>query len=230
MVEENDYRQENNYRQWLASMINNRQSYHNHKETMAWVITALYVPGIVYLGYIESQIRRGAWEVLVGVLIFLAWFCVWKFVRMQFYMRWKEADIIAVLMQRLAKLNGGAKPPLPKEWTIEEKINTPITLNIWPKFIQCKIDQLKTERKCKEAFKALWKFSLSWLYFVFKWIYKLSKKIYKRKENTETRLPKWVLFWRRDPDKDDPRWKTEIPSYILILIATVFSICLAVCN
>jgi len=193
MVEENDHKQENDYRQWLASMINNRQSYHNHKETMAWVITALYVPSIVYLGYAIKQ----SWEWVAIVVIGLVLFCVWKFVRMQFDMRWKEADIIAVLMQRLAELNGGAKPPIPIEWTIEEKINTPITLNIWPKFIQCKINQLKTKRKCKEAFKA---------------------------------LGEMVFFWRQDPDKDDPRWKTEIPSYILILIATAFSICLAVCN
>ena len=49
----------NDYIKWLTLEIQVYTSYHNHKETMAWVITALYVPGIIYLGYTAGAIWRG---------------------------------------------------------------------------------------------------------------------------------------------------------------------------
>jgi hypothetical protein len=45
----------NYYVTWLQSEINTEHSYHNHKETMAWVVTALYVPEVVGLASVVRQ-------------------------------------------------------------------------------------------------------------------------------------------------------------------------------
>ncbi len=183
------------YAKWLTSSINQRQSYHNHKETMAWVITALYVPSIIYLGYIEGQIWRGGWEWVAGVFIPIVGYLVWVFVRMQFDMRWESADEIKILMRHFTRLNSGEELPRVDEWKTDREDDP------WPHFVCREINELKEKyRNCKEALAAFKKFHLWWRY----------------KKNGQEEV--------------DNRWKTEIPSYLLIIIATVFGIYLAVCN
>ena len=177
------------YAKWLTSQIDHYGRYHNHKETMAWVVTALYVPGILYLGYNEGGIWRGLCaEIAVIVIMLLAGSFIWLFVNMQFRMRWYASDAVAVCMRCLAKLNSGADPPPPDEWEIEEKDKY-----CRPKFMKREMEK-EQERDCKEA------------------------------------LRKLFLCCRWSKDELDDRWKTELPSYIVIFLATLFAMYLAVWN
>jgi len=174
-------------------MINNRQIYHNHKEMMAWVITAFYIPSIIYLGSIFDGTWRDGFNWVAIVVIGLVLFFVLVFVKTQFDMRWQAADVTRVLMHRWAGLNGGAELPRQDEWKIDD-----IKKHDWPHFVQHEICRLRREnRKPGKALKALGKI---------------------------------FLYGPWDSDKVKPRWKTEISSYALIIIATVFAIFLAVCN
>ncbi|MFC1934604.1 hypothetical protein ACFLXX_05630 [Chloroflexota bacterium] len=131
----------NAYANWLTSEIGFEMSYHNHKETMAWLITALYVPAVLYLGYTEGTVWRGmCWErVVIGLITFAACL-VWLFVNTQYRLRWEAADAVKILMQRLADLNGGGELPKQCEWKPKEDDH-------WPHFIRCKLDILKEDRK-----------------------------------------------------------------------------------
>ena len=180
----------NDYIKWLDSGIQQQERYHNHKETMAWVITALYVPGIIYLGYSIHRALIPEW-VVFGGMVFVS-YLVGIFVKMQFDMRWEAADVIHVLMQRLAKLNGGTES-LPANWEFKDEKN-----HVWPKFIQDQVCELKKQRSFWNAFIAFWKVLLFGLWYKGLW----------HKEGFN-------------------RWKTEIPSYILIILATLFAMYLA---
>lgn len=137
------------YRKWLLSEIGYETSYHNHKETMAWVITALYIPSIIYIGYTESMVWRGiCWERVIVTLITLAGCLVFKFVNMQYRHRWEAADIIKILMRKVAELNNGNEPPQQEEWKIDKKDDC------WPNFVQYEINKRKEKR---EIWKYIWK-------------------------------------------------------------------------
>ena len=181
------------FAKWLTSAISQRQSYHNHKETMAWVITALYIPGIIYLGYMDGRIWRGGWECAIVVLMGFIFYAVLVFVKMQFDRRWEEAAVIRILMHRLAGLNRGEELPQQDEWRIYNEKDD------WPHFVQKWVD---VKRKGKRNYKKF----------------------------LEAFLKIFPYGLKDNKDKLDPRWRTEIPSYLLIIIATVFAICLAVWN
>ncbi len=181
------------YIKWLHSMISNRQSYHNHKETMAWVITALYVPGIIYLGYIEREIWRGGWEVAVGVAILVVSYLVLVFIKAQFDRRWEEAEIIRFLLHRLAGLFHGDELPRQDEWIVNKGNDD------WAHFVQEWSDTKKEEERNCKAFR-------------------------------KNFLRIFPYGLKDNKDKLNTRWRTEIPSYLLIAIATIFAIILAVCN
>ena len=181
----------NEYIQWLHSMISNRQSYHNHKETMAWVITALYVPGIITFASYIRILEQPGWQIRSTILLIIVTYLVFCFLKMQFDMRWESADTIRILMQRLARLNEYGKLPGQDEWKIDKETNS------WPNFIQNKIDESrKSKRNCPEALNALLQFFTWW----------------QCKKNHE--------------EKVDNRWKTELPSYLIIAIATSAAIAL----
>ena len=170
------------YAKWLAFEIDFNERYHNHKETMAWVATALYVSGIIVLGYKAGDIFKSfGWAVGTTVLVLLVACLIFCFVKMHFDMRWYAADAVHVLMRCTARLNSGAELPRPDEWAIDKEDG------VWPHFVQREIDQLKTRRSFREA--------------------------------TQASLNMVLRLW----DEVDDRWKTELPSYVAIVIATLVS-------
>jgi hypothetical protein len=97
------------YLEWLNSRISAETAYHNHKETMAWVATALYLPTIVGLGYWISTCNP-SWQIklvlsiliLVGFIVFL---CL--FINVQLAERWKAAARNEMLTNEIKSLLSG---------------------------------------------------------------------------------------------------------------------------
>ena len=86
------------YLQWLTAQIGPQTDYHNHKETMAWVATTFYIPGIIILGYQANKLLEWplCWVVILFVFLFIL---AITFVAAQFYLRSKAADTVAALMK-----------------------------------------------------------------------------------------------------------------------------------
>ena len=169
------------YAKWLMFQIDHNGRYHNHKETMAWVITALYIPGIITIGYLSRGLWYPTGQVIISILLLILGYLVFVFMKMQFDMRWYAADVVAVLMRRLAKLNSGDEPPSGDEWEIDEEDKYRR-----PKFMKCDMD--KEEKRAVIA--AFWD----------------------------------IFLWRWG--KVDDRWKTELPSYIALVLATLVALVL----
>ena len=177
------------YAKWLISEIDFQERYHNHKEAMAWVITALYVPGIIYLGYSIHRASIPEWVVFGGI-VFVS-YLVGIFVKMQFDMRWEAADVVHILMRHMSDLNRGGELPREDEWVVDNN-------DVWPYFVRKELDDLKKERSFWKAFIEFWKVLLCGL---------------------------WCKgLWHKEGFN---RWKTEIPSYLLIILATLFAVHLA---
>lgn len=111
------------------------ESYHGHKERMAWTATAVYLSGLV--GLVTSGVLAGfaataervAFTILLGVLALL----IFAFVSMQFWGRWAAADIQEGLIQ-------GAF--LATDWSRELAAND---LRVaegdrWPQLVQERVD------------------------------------------------------------------------------------------
>jgi len=82
------------YEEWLVSEIGFQTQYHNHKETMAWFATALFVPGIIVLALELHSNDLNFWLVPI-----VAYFLVMLFVSWQFRMRSKSADTVVALRE-----------------------------------------------------------------------------------------------------------------------------------
>lgn len=128
----------NRYYQWLISEIGVQSNYHNHKETMAWVATAFYIPGIIVLGY-QAPVVSAFWQCFVATLLFFGAAClVLIFVRTQFRLRQQAADIVMALMRLVNKFCKDAAFK-PTETDIAEEAR------FWPKFVQDEIDSVRGE-------------------------------------------------------------------------------------
>ena len=120
------------YVKWLSFEIDLYGKYHNHKETMAWVATAFYVPGIILIGHYVGQLISPYWlkilflSPLISLLILLALYLVFIFVNMQFNMRWEAADGVKALRQLWAELNNDGELPRQDEWLFTRD------KDIWP--------------------------------------------------------------------------------------------------
>jgi len=189
---------ENEYARWLTSEIDSRERYHHHKETMAWVVTALYIPGIIILGCNISG-EQCIVKAIISWLIVVAAYLLFCFLNMQFKMRWDAAEVDTVLRQRLIGLyRGGNLPQCPNEWTIKNEDD-------WkPKFLTDDIeileDYMKKNKKVERNFKgdllAFWRLLKFW-------------------------------HWDNEDGKGiDGRWRTELPSYTVIVIATIIALVL----
>ncbi|MBL7209554.1 MAG: hypothetical protein ISS52_05595 [Dehalococcoidia bacterium] len=169
------------YVEWLKSHIPMVSAYHNHKETMAWLATALYLPTIIGLGHLISLEKADMVLQVVFTLALLlaaALFLV-LFINMQFTERWTAADRIKGLMKTMVMLL--AEKAL---LTSEDRREIEVKGAVWPRFVAIRLDECLTPR--------CWKQTLCFL-FSFRW-YKL-----------------------------DPRWKTELASYFMIIISTVIA-------
>lgn len=125
------------YFEFLATAYLEHNSYHNHKETMAWVFTALYVPGIIALGFALKGTNTpldspSYWFIAVFVV---AWFLATAFVCKQLRLRSGAADTnlaIKMILNRLC---------IDPDW---DPVNVEIEQDhLWPDYIQSEIDSLK---------------------------------------------------------------------------------------
>ena len=89
----------------LKFFMNYYGRYHDHKETMAWVATALYVVGIVYLAsYLRSLIDGGCgWKGGGSGLVVAACFVALCFVYWQFKKRWTAHVIVYFILEELKR-------------------------------------------------------------------------------------------------------------------------------
>lgn len=91
------------YGEWLNTELKLIETYQNHKETMAWTATALFLGGG---GAFVSSVPEFATanQCLVTLLIILAVVAFFFFLRMQFRKRWDGADIQEGIRFALARL------------------------------------------------------------------------------------------------------------------------------
>ncbi len=166
--------------QWALTHEGFYESYHNHKENMAWIITGFYAPGIVtFAGYLASSDVWFSW--LLTVIVPLATFLVLVFIKMQFDRRWWAADTTNALVQVTALLANG-ELIVPSELKFD---GSDSKWDQWPSFIADKIKQKQVPRIMREAVEDLISLRLRSL------------------EN---------------------RWKTELPSYGLVIISAVCAV------
>ena len=78
------------YYHWLVAEIEYNTTYHNHKEMMAWVASALYIPGVITLAFYT---KNWLFVVLLALL-------VGAFVYEQFRLRSHAATVSAACERR----------------------------------------------------------------------------------------------------------------------------------
>jgi len=80
---------------WLRHQIDYYGRYHDHKETMAWVATAFYLVGIMYLGFKVNSMCLPIWQhALFGLFVLFAGYLILCFVNWQFQRRWDAHKIV----------------------------------------------------------------------------------------------------------------------------------------
>ncbi len=129
-------------------------TYHDHKEKMAWTATAFYVPATVILGYTAADHLDDIAKSVLSVFIVVTSVMTTMFVNMQFRRRWWAAD-----MERgLRRIKG-------KVCQLEEMSPT-FNLSIpecnaneippeWPIFVQQELDKCVTKRFRADILKAI---------------------------------------------------------------------------
>jgi hypothetical protein len=147
------------YAEWLSSEIHKENSYHNHKETMAWVATALYLPAIVGLATVVRQLDGYvAIRVISIVAIAIAAVLVIRlFINMQFNRRWEASDVVKGLMKASLMLLNRQVP-----LTADNCRETERDATFWPRFACDEIN------KCSQQNKRRLKTALR-LFFTCRW-------------------------------------------------------------
>lgn len=92
---------------WLRHQIEYYGRYHDHKETMAWVVTAFYLSGIIYLsvniGHIP-QFHYKAVPIVLTIAILLASVSIGIFLDMQFNRRAIANKYVGIFRDELTLL------------------------------------------------------------------------------------------------------------------------------
>jgi len=80
----------NERREWLQHRIDYNGNYHNHKETMAWLATALYLTGIMVIAFEARPIADECWvnKILFSLFFVVSGLFILCFVKWQFDRRW----------------------------------------------------------------------------------------------------------------------------------------------
>lgn len=89
--------------QWINTEIDKNETYHNHKETMAWTATAVWLTAS---GYLYVNIPTWLWgERVLFSLVYtiMAGLTIW-FASTQFDWRWKAADRTTALREALREV------------------------------------------------------------------------------------------------------------------------------
>lgn len=141
------------YIEWMTSEIEIVNTYHDHKEKMAWTATAFYVPACIILGYTAAEHLDDISRVLLSVLILLASVITTMFVNMQFRMRWDAADMERGLKRikgelcRSEEMSPNFNLSLPESKGNEKPPQ-------WPIFVQQELDKCITKRFSTDIPKA----------------------------------------------------------------------------
>lgn len=142
------------YADWLKAEIELNDSYHNHKETMAWVATAFYLPAVLGLAYGANgfELTRVLQIVLSVALAFLC-VVVLRFLHMQFTMRWEAADIAVGLRRAMARVCDSTTR-LSKEALELDSSDAPNleAYKGWPQFIRFEVKQEYDKSKPKRTY------------------------------------------------------------------------------
>jgi len=118
------------YLQWLVREIGNWTTYHNHKETMAWAATGLYIPGIIILAVNLKTDYSNYWPFFIVAFVLVMFFVHW-----QFYLRAKAADTNDALVKLIQDVYQGCD---------FHKENHSIKKGKhWPQFVENKIEAMK---------------------------------------------------------------------------------------
>ena len=136
---------------WLTAEIDYRGRYHDHKETMAWLATAFYLPAIAAAAYYLTRTgwNRGG----ITVLILLAALTILFFVSMQFRMRWNANDTVVGLHRARAAAWGQFPQFTPAQLDAEFQLEPdepapPDQLPlIWPAFVLSQINAARKHSK-----------------------------------------------------------------------------------
>jgi len=139
----------NKYVSFITSQIGYKASYHNHKENMAWVSTAFYIPAIIVLAdKADGVCQLYGWKWAITVVLLLATCLIFKFVCTQFRLRWEAADDVEGLRRAHAYLCT-LTDLSPEDWG-EIRCS-----GQWPPLIQRKVTEIK-EKEPRACRKALW--------------------------------------------------------------------------
>ncbi len=140
------------YAHWILSEIDNYERYHNHKEMMAWVATALYLPAIVSLGYIGSEIGGCSASAVITAVVVLAAPIFSLFINMQFRKRWFAADYVVGLKRVEYLIIRNLLRFRAHDQRIRKRKKCK-GYEDWPHFIQRVIDRCRTNRNWKCALR-----------------------------------------------------------------------------
>jgi hypothetical protein len=140
------------YLDWLDSEIKIRESYHNHKETMAWSATGAYT-GLIILAYYGAPYLDSRPKLLgFSLVVVLTGWATSLFVNMQFKQRWKAADMI----RGLRRARGRLSPISEADFLTGFNYNVPAVPSDpweerphWPWFIEDEITACKTNRRSR---------------------------------------------------------------------------------
>ncbi len=119
---------------WLDNKIIYNTAYHNHKESMAWVATTLYLTGSITGGLTLGSSSNICEKILTMLLFLLLSICATIFIHWQFSRRWIVAGRMEGLIRAGAELLNKSKT-IELDWEIDEEWLLPkfITKHIPPK-------------------------------------------------------------------------------------------------
>jgi hypothetical protein len=130
------------YLSFLTTALQYQGSYHNHKETMAWVITALYVPSILTLGFSLSKKSLECW--IISIIFGLALILTITFVIKQLQLRSLAADTCLALTRLINEYSKNpSRIPLCTSFQKGKQ---------WPQFIQDEIEHCKGKGRSRCTF------------------------------------------------------------------------------
>jgi len=186
------------YLEWLKFLIDYQGRYHNHKETMAWVATALYIPAIIYLSFLfrlnfYTFPRAGTTVLFVAITWIL-----WLFVNWQFGKLWTAYLKTEVLRLAVKRVLPGAKQLAKKE---REVVISDALEEEWPEFIARELANVDTGRGWRQfikAFQCLWPF--------------------------QSQLRRHIQFLNYGPPELADPLKSETASYLAIAFAFITAI------
>jgi hypothetical protein len=142
------------YIEWMTSEIQVINTYHDHKEKMAWTATAFYVPATVILGYTAADHLDDIAKLVLSVLIVVASVMTTMFVNMQFRMRWVAADMEKGLKRIKGKLCQLEEMSPSFNLSLPEGKANEIPPQ-WPIFVQQELDKCVTKRFRADIPKAI---------------------------------------------------------------------------